>query len=68
MADCEPKSRDAARRLADAVVTVVVGLAVAYGAALSGPPHSELAWLHGLLGGLGAAVFMRYFADAIWRR
>lgn len=38
------------------------------GALWLGPPYAEYAWLHGFLGGLGAAVFMLFFAETVWRR
>jgi hypothetical protein len=50
------------------VVAVTVGLLMGFGAVWLGPPYAELAWLHGILGAFGAAVFMLYFAEALWRR
>lgn len=58
----------AARRTATAAVMVTVGAFMGLGALWLGPPYAEYAWLHGLLGALGAAVFMLFFGEAVWRR
>ena len=50
------------------MVAVTVGVIMGFGALWLGPPFAELAWLHGILGALGAAVFVLFFAEALWRR
>jgi hypothetical protein len=49
-------------------VTVTVGAFMGFGALWLGPPYAAYAWLHGTLGALGAAVFMLFFAEALWHR
>lgn len=56
------------RRTATALVAAIVGALMGFGARWLGPPYAGLAWLHGVLGALGAAVFMLFFAEALWRR
>lgn len=51
-----------------AVAAVLVGSTMALGALWMGAPFRELAPVHGVLGGVGAAVFVFYFAEAVWRR
>ncbi len=61
-------ARSVIRWVGAVLAAIIIGTSMALGTLWLGEPYADQALWHGILGGIGAAVFVLYFAEAVWLR